>query len=42
MESKSDESLDSVLTRFFAELAPRLEMARDPGTRTRPKVGATF
>ena len=29
MESKSDESLDSVLTRFFAELAPRLETARD-------------
>ena len=29
MESKSDGSLDSVLTRFFAELTPRLETARD-------------
>ena len=29
MESKSDGSPDSVLTRFFAELAPRLETAKD-------------
>ena len=42
MESKSDGSLDSVLTRFFAELAPRLEVARDLGRELDRKLAQQF